>query len=497
MTKPLNFRPILLCALSLLLGVLLFNYHPTLGEWTVVIPLILALIIFIIFFIVVEKDKRFTVAMTVVFCLLFLFIGMTSFSLSVKSIEKSQVESGSYTVIGEVKECTYNDGRYTVILDGCSYDGKDGGRLYVNGFTDKIQLYDILEIECYVYPYQAIGEKEISKSVKSNRVMCAYEIYEYSILGKANTLPSKFKQLTDRIFESVLGENAGILSALIRGDVSEMKENVKSFRVVGIAHIFAVSGMHVGLLFTAISFLLKKVPLSKWLKVITTCSILFLYSYLCGFSASSLRAAIMCSCLVISGRLGEKHDRVNALAEAFIIIVIFSPVEIFSVGFILSFIASFSIIILAPPIKRLFSFLPQAFSDSLGVLIATQISVLPLSVYYFGGFSFASFFANFILLPIVSVIFYLTVIGLTICLILPINELIALFVPKVLVLGAQGITNILSLNPIVLEKFPFAFSTVYYGMLFSLSDLFNFPKKFKIICAVGIILIILVAKFAL
>ena len=108
-----------------------------------------------------------------------------------------------------------------------------------------------------------------------------------------------------------------------------------------------------------------------------------------------------------------------------------------------------------------------------------------------------SFFANFILLPIVSVIFYLTVIGLTICLILPINELIALFVPKVLVLGAQGITNILSLNPIVLEKFPFAFSTVYYGMLFSLSDLFNFPKKFKIICAVGIILIILVAKFAL
>ncbi|MBE5742584.1 MAG: ComEC/Rec2 family competence protein [Clostridiales bacterium] len=500
MTKPINFRPILFCALSLIFGMALFVYHQRLGVWTVLIPTILAITIYIIFLLIVEKDKRFTLLMSVVFCLLFAFMGMFSFGIYTKRIENRQVESGNYTVVGEVYKVSFSHGRYVVNLKNCTYDGKDGGNLYVNTFYSEIELYDRLELDCRVSPYSRVENGAISTAVKSGREMYAENVYSYKILGKTNSLASKFKQVTDKLFFDVLGKNGGILSALIRGDTAKMGEIVDPFRLVGIAHIFAVSGMHVGLLFAALSYIFKKIPAYRWLKTLLICSALFFYSYLCGFTASSLRASIMCSCMAISRRLGEKHDGINAIAEAFIIIALLSPIQIFSVGFILSFTVSFSLMVLSPPIIRFFEFLPKPFAESIGVLVSAQLSAIPLTVTYFGYFSLISFLANFILLPVVTIIFYLTVIGMVLCLILPINQLIALFIPKILILGAQGLTNALTYVLLPIEYFPKALKWVYYPCLIAVTDLLNLPKWVKTvffsIAMAILVVVILVSNLA-
>ena len=443
MTRPINFRPILLCAISLIFGILLYSYSPSLKIWTILLPIIILSLISLLFFLIVEKDKRITVATTCVACLCFAFLGSILLGVSVRKTEKGKVEDGIYEISGVVDSVSYKDGIYYFGVTNCKYGGESGGDLFVYGINQKVSLYDEILLNGYVYGVERVEDKSISSSMINGRSMLCSRVYDFQITGKQNSLASKFKVKTDLVFEKVLGERSGILSALLRGDVSEMKETVSAFRLVGIAHVFAVSGMHIGLVFTALSFLLGKIKLNRYVKTAITCIFLFLYSYLCGFTSSSLRASITCSCVALCKLTGEKYDGVNALSESAIIVLVLSPTEVFSAGFILSYAISFSITVFAPTFKEWLKFLPEQFASAISVLFASQAVALPLSVSFFGSFSLVSFIANFLLLPVVTIIFYFVFIGALICVILPINELIALFIPQILIVGTTGIVSFL------------------------------------------------------
>ena len=113
--KPINYRPILFCALSLIAGVLLCRYYPVMGVWTVLTPLFVLCLICALLFLVVDKKTRPTVVITCLFCFIFAIIGMVSFDLKLKSTTKGNVEDGAYVVVGEVKDVTYKDGVYYAI----------------------------------------------------------------------------------------------------------------------------------------------------------------------------------------------------------------------------------------------------------------------------------------------------------------------------------------------------------------------------------------------
>lgn len=492
-TIPINFRPLLFVALSIAFGMVLFKFFQTLKIWTILIPLVFFALIFSLIYFFIEKEDKPTATMTVLICVVFALIGGLLLGLNINKVKEGQVEDGKYTVVGVVSNCSYNAGAYNITLTECSYNGKTGGDLFVYGVNTQIDLYDVVEVKCYAKKTEVIISGAISSSFINQWSMIASDLYGITIKGEEKSVASAFKNVTDEVFFNVLGENGGILSALIRGDTSKMKENVNPFRFIGIAHIFAVSGMHVGLLFTAITFLFRKIKLKKIVNAILSCLILFFYSYVCGLSPSSLRAAIMCACIAISRAIGEKYDGINALSVAFIIITVIFPYELFSIGFILSFVISFSIIALSPPLKRFLSFMPEKFAESLSTLIASQLAALPITVSSFGYFSFISFVANLVLLPVVTIIYYCTVIGLICCLILPINELITLFIPKILSLGTIGVTDILSRVVVQITTYPVIFSYAYYPLLITCSDVINVPKNLKFACGIGCITLILCA----
>ena len=323
--------------------------------------------------------------------------------------------------------------------------------------------------------------------------MITSAVYGVKVLGYKNSVAPKFKLITDEKFYKVGGSYGGTLSALIRGDTSEMRENVTLYRSVGIAHIFAVSGMHVGLLFVAVTFVLSKIKINRLIGALIACLSLVFYSYLCGFTPSSLRATVMCSCLALAKILGEKKDRVNSLAIAMIIVLTINPLDLFSIGFLLSFIVSFSLITIAPPIERNLPFKSDKIKGAVSVLLASQLSALPVSVYVFGSFSIVSLLANFIVLPIVTIIFYFTVIGVIICIILPINAHIALFIPNILNVGTSVVVEFISKFPFAISFFSAGLMTVYYFLLLCFSDLVNLSKRVKITCLMGIFTIIILA----
>lgn len=489
--KPINFRPILFCALSLFAGIILFRNYPILGVWTIITPALVIGLICAVFCIAVEKEKRRTVLVTSTFCFIFTILGMISLGVKINSMTKHNVKDGYYTVVGEVKDVYYKHGGYYATLTDCTYNGERGSDLFTYYLEEKVALYDIVEIKCYVQSDGIVKGEPISHRIISGWPSYSVETYSCRVIGKSNSIASWFKTRTDTAFKKVLGDDFGILSALLRGDDSEMRETVDLFRLVGIAHIFAVSGLHIGLIFTALTFILDKLKTNRLLKIILIFSSLVFYSYLCGFSPSSLRAVIMCTCMMISKLLGQKHDGLNALSEAGIIVALINATDLFSAGFILSFTICLSILILAPPIKSVLSFMPNEFSSSVSVLFASQAAALPLSIKMFSGFPIVSFFANFLLLPIVSILYYATVIGSIICLILPINEHIALFIPQVLTVGIKGVTEFLAGYPLIIDYVTVPITVIYYTLLVCISDFINIPKKTKFACGVMLVVLLL------
>ena len=489
--KPINFRPILFCALSLFAGIILYRNHLVLGVWTVLTPILIIGLICLLFYFIVDKAKRPMVIVTSVCCCVFVFIGMLSFGLKINSLKKNSVPDGYYTVVGEIKDVTYKNGGYYATLTNCTYDGIEGNDLITSFLYEEVSLYDVIELKCIVKNCEIEEGKKIPNQIISGWPTSTSKVYSCRVIGKSKGVAPWFKTKTDAKFSSVLGEDFGILSALLRGDVSEMCETVTTFRAVGIAHIFAVSGLHIGLIFAAMSFILGKLKINRVLKVIVTTSALIFYSYLCGFSPSSLRAVIMCTCIMLSKLLGQKYDGVNALSIAAIIVLLINAIDLFSAGFILSFTICFSILVLSPPIKSILSFMPEEFSSSLAVLFASQASALPLSIIMFGEFSLVSFFANFLLLPIVSILYYATVIGTLICVILPINEHIALFIPQILTVGIKGITEFIAYFPISLSYMTKPLLSIYYLLLISVSDFVNISKKAKFSCGVLLVVVLL------
>ena len=154
-----------------------------------------------------------------------------------------------------------------------------------------------------------------------------------------------------------MNEDAAAVSyALLTGETSEMNEELlENIRYGGIAQIFAVTGLHIGALFAFLAALFKTKkfsfvpPFVRWLVV---AALLVFYGGVCGYSASVIRAAVMCLVFYADTLLGFKRDGTDSLGKAAIVVLVLSPISVFDAGFLLSFSAVAGIFFLAPPLER-------------------------------------------------------------------------------------------------------------------------------------------------
>lgn len=202
-----------------------------------------------------------------------------------------------------------------------------------------------------------------------------------------------------------------ILDALLLGERSYMdKETIDKYSKAGVIHVLAISGLHIGILYFFLAFVLKpieKIKYGKTLKMIAILSFLWLFAFLTGLPASVTRAVTLFTFVSIGSYYNQQNNVYNAVAVSALILLIFNPNFVFDIGFQLSYAAVISILLFQPFYKRCYftkNKIGIYFIDIILVSLAAQIGVLPLSLYYFNQLPLLFLVANIVVIPLASCI---------------------------------------------------------------------------------------------
>jgi competence protein ComEC len=220
--------------------------------------------------------------------------------------------------------------------------------------------------------------------------------------------------ILQNIRKYVKGEmETSIAEALLIGYRDDLdRDLVQAYSNTGVVHIIAVSGMHLGLIYGLLMFLLKGLNRNKRLKIIKAVliiTLLWLFSLLTGASASVLRAVLMFTCIAGGDLLGKKGNIYNSMAFSAVALLFFNPFLLWDVGFQLSYAAVLSIVLFMKPIYNWFA-IQNKLLDGLWKLnaltLSAQILTLPLCMYHFHQAPTLFLITNLIAVPLSSLVLY-------------------------------------------------------------------------------------------
>ncbi|MBA4323416.1 MAG: competence protein, partial [Odoribacter sp.] len=211
----------------------------------------------------------------------------------------------------------------------------------------------------------------------------------------------------------ITGREYAVSSALILGYTDKIDpELMKDYSNVGVIHILSVSGMHVGVIFLVLNYLLfffEKFRHGKIIKTIILLLLIWLYAMITGLSPAVLRAAAMFSFIAAGRSFNRQVNIFNSLAASAFLLLMINPFFLADVGFQLSYLAVVGIIIIQPFLSSLWYpgnwFLKQAWGITV-VSVAAQIATFPLSIMYFHQFPNYFLVSNLIVIPFSNFIIY-------------------------------------------------------------------------------------------
>ena len=199
-----------------------------------------------------------------------------------------------------------------------------------------------------------------------------------------------------------------LLIAMLLGESSQIdKVTRQEFAAAGVAHILALSGLHIGLIALIIWLLLfplDHLGLRKVRLVITLLAIM-LFAIFTGLSASVVRATVMTGMVLISLLMSRRAVSLNALAIAALVILVFNPSALYSVGFQLSFITVAALLVFARLPRRLvsrFIWVNRLTTIVISSLVA-MLATMALTAYYFHNVSLMSVVSNLFVIPALPV----------------------------------------------------------------------------------------------
>ncbi|MCM8792172.1 MAG: ComEC family competence protein [Candidatus Omnitrophica bacterium] len=277
-----------------------------------------------------------------------------------------------------------------------------------------------------------------------------------------------------------------LLNAIIIGDRSGTLFNIKDvFLKTGTIHILAISGLHIGIVGFIALLILKILRIPRKIRYILVIFILIIYCILTGASPSVLRATIM-GIVILGGYLLKREVNIfNSLALSCILILFFSPQQLFEISFQLSFLTVLAIVLISPLIRSFFSgiiyknFFIRFLILSFSVSVSSFLGIFPLVIYYFRIFSPFSILANMIVVPYMSV-----VVGSSFTLIISsfLFPLVSDYIAKATDLLTVGLFKInylifkVPFSYFKMVKISIFFILIYYSILLSMILIINFIK---------------------
>lgn len=283
----------------------------------------------------------------------------------------------------------------------------EDGRIKVLKINNKYPLKNI---------YGKLGYKEngkyegyfLVKSIKEYENIYFVELEDIkSTKIEDNFLEKYLQTIFNRAEEDYSYGIKNINRAILLGDNTRIKKDLKDkIRYIGLSQIFAMSGLHIGLVIAIFYFIFKKTIKNKKLIEVLLLISITLYYISVKESPSFTRAYIMAIVYLLGKLFYEKVDLGKTLFISAIVSSLINPTVIFSVSFQLSYGAMIAIIYIFPYIRKI-NYKKLKILDYILFTTTIQIFLMPITVYYFNTIQFLSIISNLILLPLAS--FYITV----------------------------------------------------------------------------------------
>ncbi|MEN6595603.1 MAG: ComEC/Rec2 family competence protein [Clostridiaceae bacterium] len=388
---PFHARPMLTLAFGLLLGLYLGEQFSLLNAAVAAFVLLLAAL-------GARLTKR---AMWSLF-LLAMAAGFLRIALAAPGI--APTGQGAVTgTICEVPELR-DDGTYRVYLKDASLDGE--------AIEGKLRFYGAFaEAPAYGQNIRVIASVVLSseKYKANDRYQGVYAVAfgreSASVLSQERTdLYGRLLQLREITGEKIAAlfpNSPGEAKGMLLGDVTDIDDDMlTAFRNTGIAHLLSVSGLHVSLLAAAFSLLFRR---NAWVRFFAVALFLLLYSALTAFSPPVVRSAIMLLVALLAFPFRRRLDTLSSLCAAFVLILLYNPYALWNAGFQLSFVAVYSMILLAPLFASPLARLGSSASGLVGASAAVVIGTFPTTCLFFEQAQFLSLVTNLFVIPISAV----------------------------------------------------------------------------------------------
>lgn len=199
-------------------------------------------------------------------------------------------------------------------------------------------------------------------------------------------------------------EDAGVFAAVFLGDTSLLPEETKKlYQEGGIAHILAVSGLHVSLLGMGLFRLLLRLPLPKRVPEIMSAVLMTGYVAVAGASVSSRRALILFLALLLSRILGRSYDTLSALGLAGLFILAAQPMQLFQAGFQLSFGTVAGLGLLGPELER-WGRPKRPWEKALLSSLCATAGTMPVAAWHYFQVAVSGIWLNLLVLPLSSLL---------------------------------------------------------------------------------------------
>ncbi|HOH07652.1 MAG TPA: ComEC/Rec2 family competence protein, partial [bacterium] len=234
------------------------------------------------------------------------------------------------------------------------------------------------------------------------------------------------------------GEQRALLSALLVGVRSGIDDELRQeFSRVGVVHVLAVSGLHVGFVLAALLLFINLLRIPHRARPPLLLAALYFYVLITGSAPPVVRAAVTAALLLAAPVLQRRFNPVNAVALAAMIILLFNPLDLFGAGFQLSFAATLGILLIYrrlegwasgrwPQWRQWSHPWRKGALQLLMVSLAAQIATLPLTAWYFNILPLWGLAANLAVVPLVSLIVTIGFIAVLFALISPLAGFIFL-----------------------------------------------------------------------
>lgn len=284
----------------------------------------------------------------------------------------------------------------------------DSVEFYANLFPPpSVMLHDVFDFNFYFYfqGISAVGyatnELEVIKSSKRNNFIDGFR-----------------KKIEKNVNASLPKNNAAIINSLITGNANGLDKKLKEkIRNIGVAHVFAISGMHMGIIVSLSFFVFRNIlkrlhnlslhhNISK-IAALIALAFGFFYLVVADFAISAQRAYIMCFIFLCSILFDRKMDLFRNLMLSGILMLLVKPECVVHPSMQMSFMACLGLIVVFEryfaKVQHLSNTKHKALSYALMLLASTSVAIIfttPFSIYHFQHFSTASLIANLIIVPI-------------------------------------------------------------------------------------------------